>query len=146
MTRLEAVRLSVPEAAEDDVKCVLAAVGELPQLQGLRLVGRAFGSNMKTLVEAMVDRGRLRELTLDNTPIDDGAGHLAAVLERNRSLSALILLSCRVGDAGMERLGRALTRNRTLRQLKISGNAFTADGVAGFASMMGDMHGQQLLL
>merc|ERR1711991_1122180 len=69
----------------------------------------------------------------------------AAVLERNRSLSALNLLSCRVGDAGMERLGKALTRNRTLRQLKISGNAFTAEGTACFADMMGDRHGLQVL-
>merc|ERR1711974_184443 len=101
---------------------------------------------MKTLVEALVDHERLRELDLSDCDVgDDGAGHLAAMLERNRSLSMLDVKWCSIGDAGLEQLGRALTRNRTLRELYISANEFSAEGVACFADMLGDMHGLQML-
>jgi hypothetical protein len=124
----------------------LAAVGELPLLQTLALNGWAFGSNMKTLVEALVEQKRLRELDLFNCPIgDDGAGHLATMLERNRSLSVLNVQCCEFGDAGLVQLGRALTRNTTLRQLDLMDNEFTPEGVVSFAGVMGDMHGLQVL-
>jgi Ran GTPase-activating protein (RanGAP) involved in mRNA processing and transport len=146
MARLETVRFSVREVSEGDVKCVLAAVGELPQLQTLGLSGRAFGSVLKTLIKAVVDRGWLRELDLYNSPVgDDGAVHLAAMLERNRSLSVLTISRCSIGDAGLDRLGKALTHNTTLRKLDVRHNNFTAEGVACFAGMMGDMHGLQVL-
>merc|ERR1711916_417259 len=110
------------------------ALRELTRLETLGLAGRSFGSNMKTLTAAVGGCARLRELTLYNTPIgDDGAGHLAAMLERNASLSMLSLQLCRIGDSGLERLGRALTRNTTLRQLDVRGNECTAVGVARFA-------------
>ena len=67
------------------------------------------------------------------------------MLERNRSLSVLDAAGCEIDDAGLERLGRALTRNTTLRELFISGNEFAPEGVACFADMMGDMHGLQVL-
>merc|ERR1711991_110929 len=119
-TRVEEVRLYLREEAEDDVKCVLAAVGELPQLQKLVLGGQAFSDHIKALAEAVLKHGRLRELMLDNTPVgNDGAEHLAAMLEWNCSLKVLNVDDCLIGDAGLERLGRTLTGNTTLKKLEL---------------------------
>jgi hypothetical protein len=146
MAMLQEVRIYLREVSKDDVKCVLAAVGELPQLQTMTLGGRAVADCMRVVTEAAVEQGRLRELDLTDCPIgDDGAAHLAAMLERSRSLSVLGVYRCEIGDAGLERLGRDLTRNTTLRTLDVRYNDFTAEGVACFANMMGDMHGLQKL-
>jgi Ran GTPase-activating protein (RanGAP) involved in mRNA processing and transport len=140
MTRLEEVEVYVREVSENDVKCVLAAVGELPQLQKLELHGRALAGRMRAVAEAVVAQGRLRELDVSLNQIgDDGAAHLAAMLEYNRSLSVLNVKWCSVGDAGLERLGRALPCNTTLRELDLRLNPFTAEGIARFADLMGDM-------
>merc|ERR1711991_807419 len=146
LTRLEEVSLFLPEVVEDDVECLVAAVFELPQLQTLALGGRAIAGSIRSVTEAVMAQGQLRKLVLDRTPIgDDGAEHLAAMLERNHSLSALELSCCKIGNTGLEWLGRALTRNTTLRYLDMTRNDFTADGVARFADMIGDMHGLQEL-
>jgi len=146
MTRVVTVRLGLGEVSEDDVQCVLAAVGELLQLQTLVLRGRAFADRIRDVAEVVVEHGRVRELGLSWCSVgDDGAVLLASMLERNWSLSELRLAVCEIGDAGLERLGRALTRNTTLPQLVLWNNNFTADGVSCFADMMGDLHGLQVL-
>merc|ERR1711916_6999 len=100
---------------------------------------------MGVVAESVVEQGRLRELVVIVCPVgsDDGPGHLAAMLERNRSM--LVVTGCKIGDAGLERLGRALTRNTTLRQLDVRYNNVTPEGAARFADMMGDMHGLHML-
>jgi hypothetical protein len=65
--------------------------------------------------------------------------------ERNRSLTELRLFDCRIRGAGLERLGEALTRNTTLRELDVGCTCFGEDSVSFFADMMGDMHGLQVL-
>ena len=147
LTGLQKLRFRLHEAHANLDGSLLTALMELPQLQALELSGPAIVNSVGELAEAMAAHGRLRELNLSTTAIgDDGAAHLAAMLEQNRSLSVLNLQFCRVGDAGLERLGRALTRNTTLRKLDVQLNTFGADGVARFADLMGDMHGLQMLI
>ena len=146
LTRLETFQVGVRQVSEEDVKCVVAAVAELLQLQKLVLNGPAFADCVAVVVEVVGVQGWLRELDLGSCPIgDDGATHLAAALQQNCSLLALTVVGCGICNVGLVRLGRALTRNTTLRKLDATFNPFTAEGVVRFSRMMDDMHGLQVL-
>jgi hypothetical protein len=79
----------------------------------------------------------LEELQLvGNVVGDDGACHLAAALERNKTLKSLYLDYNNIASDGARYLAAALERKSTLMELRLSSNNIADDGARHLAAAL----------
>jgi hypothetical protein len=90
------------------------------------------------IVSSLRSNSVLTELNLGNNKDigPQGAQALAEILCVSTALKTLILYWCKVGDEGAGHLAVALRRNRTLEELGLGGNGITHVGAAAFVASL----------
>jgi Ran GTPase-activating protein (RanGAP) involved in mRNA processing and transport len=89
-----------------------------------------------------LDTMSLEKLHLnENNVTSCGIAALAEGLQGPCTLKELILSSCELDDAGLLKLGEALTANNTLEVLDVQYNSFTHNGASHFFDLLPQMNG-----
>jgi hypothetical protein len=95
-------------------------------VSGLKVMGSLSGADFATLCASLPRHETLRELSFSSCA-DARAAALAVALRGNASLTALHLVCCGVGDAGVAALAEMLHHNTTLRTLDLRNCAYLGD-------------------
>jgi Ran GTPase-activating protein (RanGAP) involved in mRNA processing and transport len=88
------------------------------------------------LTESTIEMSNLKVLNLCNNELrDNGAKHIASLLDTNTSIEHLWLSANMIGDDGTEAICNSLRHNKTLQQMSLRANLITDKG----AKFVGDL-------
>jgi Ran GTPase-activating protein (RanGAP) involved in mRNA processing and transport len=112
----------------------------LPHYRKLRLIQLSFNDitceGMKTFSDSLKEYSALESLELDNNKIgDEGVRKLVEILP-SLNLKSLNIGFNDIGNDGISSLFKALTPNRTLKHLVISGCTITAESAVRISEML----------
>ena len=139
---LKTLNLNWNELEDDGIGHISNGLKLNRSLKALNITGceiEARGS--ESLGSALLENGTLEVLHLSMNTISNGIFHIADALRRNCHLKKFHMQACGLTDQGITSVAGALETNTLLRELVLTNNPFSNDGLVALGESLGKNKG-----